>query len=197
MRIPSARICSSISSSFSKPLCLLWLRRCVSIDKNILTRTTLTTFRAAAYEATPSLVNITEEQNLRFRFNPKYDQEIPKKASMSVNMTLLKFGSSHYSFNIEPCETPGCCCFWNAVIARLHLVHTTRVDFRMENISSTELRVRVNQTGIDDGRWCSARVYHVDHRGKSKRVKVCEHERSLQGHALCFRPLPEQPVRRF
>jgi len=50
----------------------------------------------------PRLVAITDENHLVFHFDPRDRNEIPKRSLMSINITLRKFGSSFYRFNLEP-----------------------------------------------------------------------------------------------
>jgi len=59
-------------------------------------------FRSISYRPSPVLVNITNESELVFHFEPRDRNIIPKQILMIVNMTLSRFGSSSYRFNIEP-----------------------------------------------------------------------------------------------
>ncbi|CAF3648052.1 unnamed protein product [Rotaria sordida] len=97
------------------------------------------------YRHPPELVNITNENELVFNFVPSEKNRIPKKISMGVNMTLRRFGSAYYRFHIEP-------------------IHTTKVDFRIENISSNHLTIVINHnnTGTIRERLCSGHVNQVD-----------------------------------
>ncbi|CAF3399557.1 unnamed protein product [Rotaria sp. Silwood1] len=90
------------------------------------------------YHHPPELVSITDENELVFNFVPREKNRIPKKISMSVNMTLRRFGSAYYRFNIEP-------------------IHTTKVDFRIQNISSNHLTIMINhnKTRAIRERFCS------------------------------------------
>ncbi|CAF0815218.1 unnamed protein product [Rotaria sp. Silwood1] len=97
------------------------------------------------YHHPPELVSITDENELVFNFVPREKNRIPKKISMSVNMTLRRFGSAYYRFNIEP-------------------IHTTKVDFRIQNISSNHLTIMINhnKTRAIRERFCSGHVSQVD-----------------------------------
>jgi hypothetical protein len=55
------------------------------------------------YRPIPTLVDIINNTELVFHFEPRERNIIQKKVSMTVNMTLRRFGSSEYRFNIEPC----------------------------------------------------------------------------------------------
>ena len=59
-------------------------------------------FRPVTYQFPPVLVNITNEGELIFHFEPRDQNIIPKKIFTMVNITLSRFGSSVYRFNIDP-----------------------------------------------------------------------------------------------
>jgi hypothetical protein len=59
-------------------------------------------FRLSPYRPSPELFNITNENELVFHFKPLDQNIILKKILTTVNMTLIGFGSSVYSFYIEP-----------------------------------------------------------------------------------------------
>ncbi|CAF4111813.1 unnamed protein product [Rotaria sp. Silwood2] len=93
----------------------------------------------------PELVNITDENELVFNLVPREKNRIPKKISMNVNMTLRRFDSAYYKFHIQP-------------------IHTTKVDFRIENVSSNHLTIVIkhNNTGLTSERLCSGHFHSVD-----------------------------------
>jgi len=59
-------------------------------------------FNRLSYRDPPTLVNITDKNELIFHFEPRDRNVIPKKIPMNLNITLTRFGASLYNFNIEP-----------------------------------------------------------------------------------------------
>ena len=66
------------------------------------TEQTIFNDRPSVYNTPPNLTNITDDNELVFRFQPGDRDALSTAIPMQVNMTLYHFGSSQYKFNIQP-----------------------------------------------------------------------------------------------
>jgi len=112
----------------------------------------------------PTLLHIINNNTeLVFHFEPRERNIIPKKISMTVNITLRRFGSSVYRFNIEPCMN-----FDHDFSKKdfYFLAHTTKVDFQIRNTTHKQFTIHINHnnTGTISPRLCSGHISRLNDR---------------------------------
>ena len=113
------------------------------------------------YHRVPELIDIDNNEDLIFRFKPLDRGQIPDDVLMNVNLTLVGFGSSIFTFHIRPSKDTSREIFTSSMTLLLLLIDfTTSVNFRIENILSTQatIYIKYNKTGAVSDRLCSGYI---------------------------------------
>lgn len=122
------------------------------------------------------LVNTTEDFHLVFKFIPRNKYSIPKRTLINVNLSLGQFGSSNYTFKIEPSKILKKVLFdiKSIFVFDFFIVHVTEVNFHMENISSNHLVVVIehSQKDLISPRLCAGSVKMVENKTVKAIIRV-------------------------